>query len=103
MIGPIEIPNFKLSSIASRELAFKKHTTRAFSVPKKAFDDKYKVSVDFFRKELRKNFLETYKSLCDLKNCYFVDNLGSNFSDSNHLSKYGSKKMEKYFLEIFSK
>ena len=103
LIGPIEIPNFKLSSIASRELAFKKHTTRAFSVPKKAFDDKYKVSVDFFRKELRKNFLETYKSLCDLKNCYFVDNLGSNFSDSNHLSNYGSKKMEKYFLEIFSK
>ena len=103
LIGPIEIPNFKLSSIASRELAFKKHTARAFSVPKNNFDDKFKVSVDFFRKELGKNFLETYKSLCDLKNCYFVDDLGSNFSDSNHLSNYGSKKMEKYFLEIFSK
>ena len=103
LIGPIEIPNFKLSSIASRELAFKKHTARAFSVPKNNFNDKFKPSIDFFRKELGKNFLETYKSLCDLKNCYFVDNLGSNFSDSNHLGNYGSKKMEKYFLEIFSR
>ena len=103
MIGPIEIPYFKLSSIVSRELAFKKNTAKAFSAPKKIFDDKYKASVNFFKKELRKNFLETYKSLCDLKNCYFVDDLGSNFSDSNHLSNYGSKKMEKYFLEIFSK
>ena len=103
LIGPIEIPYFKLSSIVSRELAFKKNTAKAFSAPKKIFDDKYKASVDFFKKELRKNFLETYKSLCDLKNCYFVDDLGSNFSDSNHLSNYGSKKMEKYFLEIFSK
>jgi peptidoglycan/LPS O-acetylase OafA/YrhL len=48
-----------------------------------------------------KNFLETYNSLCDLQNCYFADTKGSNFSDSNHLSHYGSKKMEKYFLNIF--
>ena len=102
LIGPIEVPNFKLSSIVSRELAFKKDTARPMSVPKKTFDNKYKESIAFFRKELGKNFLETYKSMCDIRNCYFADELGSNFSDGNHLSNYGSKKMKKYFLEIFN-
>ena len=101
LIGPIETPDFKLSSIVSRELAFNKETARPMSVSKKTFDNKYKESIAFFRKELEKNFLETYKSMCDIRNCYFADELGSNFSDGNHLSNYGSKKMKKYFLEIF--
>jgi len=101
LIGPIETPDFKLSSIVSRELAFNKETARPMSVSKKTFDNKYKESIAFFRKELEKKFLETYKSMCDIRNCYFADELGSNFSDGNHLSNYGSKKMKKYFLEIF--
>ena len=101
LIGPVEIPGFKLPSIVSRELAFKKNTTRPLSKPKEIFYNKYKESINLFRETLGKNFLETYNSLCDLQNCYFADTKGSNFSDSNHLSHYGSKKMEKYFLSIF--
>jgi len=101
LIGPVEIPGFKLPSIVSRELAFKKNTTRPLSKPKEIFYNKYKESINLFRETLGKNFLETYNSLCDLQNCYFADTKGSNFSDSNHLSHYGSKKMEKYFLNIF--
>ena len=100
LIGPVEIPGYKLSSIVSRELAFKKGTPRKLFVPKKKFENKYKESIEFFKQKLGINFLETYKSLCDIKNCYFADNNGSNFSDSNHLSNYGSKKMEKYFTRI---
>jgi peptidoglycan/LPS O-acetylase OafA/YrhL len=101
LIGPIEIPGFKISSIVSRELAFKKETSKNFSSSREKFDKKYKDSIKFFRKKMGRNFLETYNSICNLKNCYFVDNNGSNFSDSNHLSSYGSKKMAKYFLSIF--
>ena len=101
LIGPIEIPGFKLSSIVSRELAFKKKTAKNLSSPREYFDNKYRNSINFFKKKLGDNFLETHKSLCDLKNCYFADDNGSNFSDSNHLSSYGSTKMAKYFLKIF--
>ena len=44
-----------------------------------------------------KNFLQPHKFLCDKKYCYYADKNGSFYSDSNHLSKYGSNKMISLF------
>ena len=101
LIGPIETPDYKLASIVSRELAFEKNTKRNLLIPRKKFDSKYKDTINLFKYKMGENFLESYKLLCDKINCYFADVNGANFSDTNHLSYYASKKMKKIFLNIF--
>ena len=101
LIGPIETPDYKLASIVSRELAFEKNTKRNLLISRKKFDSMYKDTINLFKYKMGENFLESYKLLCDKINCYFADVNGANFSDTNHLSYYASKKMKKIFLNIF--
>jgi len=102
LIGPIETPNFELASIASRELAFQNSTKKELFSSRKSFENKYKKTINFFKNKIGNSFLEPHHILCDEKNCYFADSKGSNFSDSNHLSYYGSKKMKKIFINILN-
>ena len=101
LIGPIPIPGYDIASISSRELALKKDSKKMLYSSREDFNNKYLASINFFKKKLKENFLESFDILCDKKNCNFIDLKGSNFSDSNHLSKYGSEKMADLFKILF--
>ena len=101
LIGPIPIPGYDIASISSRELALKKDSKKMLYSSREDFNNKYLGSINFFKKNLKENFLESFDILCDKKNCNFIDLKGSNFSDSNHLSKYGSEKMADLFKILF--
>lgn len=97
LIGPIEIPGEKFSpETASRQIIFKRKKV-SFEVERKNFDKKYKKIIEYYELMLGKNFLKPHEILCDNYKCYFGDDNGSFFSDSNHLSQYGSKKMNNLF------
>ena len=100
LIGPVEIPEIDIASLASREIAFKGLSNINFLTPKISFEEKYSSSILFFENELKDNFLQPHKILCDEINCFFIDENGSNFSDGSHLSTYGSMKMSEMFLKI---
>lgn len=101
LIGPIEIPNLTFSpEKISREIVFKKKENIQLLNPRSDFNKKYKTIIDYYNTKLGKNFLQPHQEICDDKNCYFADNKGSYFSDSNHLGKYGSMKMIKLFENI---
>tara|TARA_B100000886_G_C20417186_1_gene489772 strand:- start:553 stop:2436 length:1884 start_codon:yes stop_codon:yes gene_type:complete len=101
LIGPIEIPGLTFSpEIISREIVFKKKENIEFFNPRLDFNKKYNTIIEYYKSRLGKNFLQPHEELCDEKNCYFADNHGSFFSDSNHLGKYGSLRMTKFFANI---
>lgn len=100
LIGPIETPESDIASLASREIAFKGKSSNSFFTPKSSFDEKYSNSIIFFENQLKDNFLQPHKFLCDEIKCFFIDENGSNFSDGSHLSMYGSMKMSEMFLKI---
>ena len=100
LIGPIETPGSDIASLVSREIAFKGKSNISFFTPKSSFEDKYSHSIMFFENQLKDNFLQPHKILCDDINCFFIDENGSNFSDGSHLSIYGSMKMREMFLKI---
>ena len=97
LLGPIETPQQELASVLSRKIAFEKVENYNLSVKKEDFYSKYKVPLNYFSKKLKKNFLLPHEILCDNKKCYFADKNGSYFSDTNHLSFYGSSKMKSLF------
>ena len=97
LLGPIEIPDKELASILSRQIAIKKIKDYEISSPRINFNKKYNFPIEYFSKRLKGNFLLPHKILCDIKNCYFADNKGSYFADTNHLSFYGSSKMKDLF------
>ena len=101
LIGPIEIPELTFSpEKISREIVFKKKGNIQLLNPRSDFDKKYKSIINYYKSKLGQNFLLPHEELCDVKNCYFADDKGSYFSDSNHLGKYGSMKMLKLFENI---
>lgn len=97
LLGPIEIPEKELASILSRQIAIKKIKDYKLSTPRVEFNKKYNLPIEYFSKNMKKNFLLPHKILCDINNCYFADNKGSYFADTNHLSFYGSSKMKDLF------
>ena len=102
LIGPIDIPSEKFSpETISRQIIFKGKKEINFSVNRDSFDNKYKKIIDYYELLLGKNFLKPSDILCDEKNCYFGDDNGSFFADSNHLSKFGSDKMYNLFEKIY--
>jgi peptidoglycan/LPS O-acetylase OafA/YrhL len=100
LIGPIEIPKIDFPSNLSREIAFKKKQKVIIYKSRKEFDQIYSKSIEYYKNELGKYFIQPHKVLCDEENCYFADNKGSFFSDQNHLSYYGSNKMLKLFNNL---
>ena len=97
LLGPVETPNKQLASILSRQIAMKKINDYEISSPRINFDKKYNFPIEYFSNKLKDNFLLPHEILCDIKNCYFADSRGSYFSDTNHLSFYGSSKMKALF------
>ena len=76
----------------------KKINDYEISSPRINFDKKYHFPIEYFSNKLKdSNFLLPHEILCDIKNCYFADSMGSYFSDTNHLSFYGSSKMKALF------
>ena len=101
LIGPILTPKYNLASLLSRGLVYGEIKDYKLFAPIDEFKLNYLKEITYFKNKLGENFLLPHQYLCDDLSCYFVDQLGSNFSDTNHLSKYGSFKMEKMFSNIF--
>ena len=98
LIGPIDIPGNKFSpETISRQIIFKENKEVNFKVKRENFEKKYRQIINYYDLTLGNNFLKPSEILCDEKNCYFGDDDGSYFSDSNHLSKYGADKMYNLF------
>ena len=98
LIGPIDIPGETFSpETISRQIIFKEKKDINFKVKKEDFEKMYRRIINYYDLTLGNNFLKPSEILCDKKNCYFGDNNGSYFSDSNHLSKYGANKMYNLF------
>ena len=99
LIGPISTPDYDFASDYSRRFIFNKQKGE-MKKPREEFEKNYSAILIYFEKKLGNNFLQPHKLLCDDSNCFFADNEGSYFSDSNHLSKYGSMKMLQLFKKI---
>ena len=99
LIGPLSIPNFDIST-EIRKLAFEKSSKINLSSSNREFLEKNSKSIDLFSQKLGSNFLRPDKILCNEKKCLFADDTNLFFSDSTHLSKYGSIKTFKLFNKI---
>ena len=101
ILGPIQTPEKKFSpEILSREIIFKNRDNFKFEQPRNLFELKHKKIIFYLDNLLQNNFLQPHKILCNIDNCFFADKNGSFFSDTNHLSKYGSLKMIKLFEKL---
>ncbi len=100
LIGPIETPNENIASDLSREIIFKNKENYELFRSSKNFENNYSKIINFYRKKINKNFLQPHTILCEKQNCFFADQDGSFFSDTNHLSYYGSMKMKILFDKI---
>tara|TARA_X000000368_G_scaffold387607_1_gene348471 strand:- start:456 stop:2345 length:1890 start_codon:yes stop_codon:yes gene_type:complete len=101
LLGPVFIPGKEFApEILAREIIFKDKKEFEFKKPRKLFDKEYGELISYFQNLLGKNFLLPHKILCDDDYCHFGDEKGSFFSDTNHLSKYGSMKMLSLFDKI---
>jgi len=100
LVAPIAIPNFDFASQASRALKFNKDDV-AFSIPRTEFDKKYGLLISSLSNKLGLRLIKPHEVLCDKNECFFSDSQGAYFSDSNHISSYGAKKIHKEFDPIF--
>ena len=99
LIGPLNVPNFDISTEV-RNLAFGKIKKINLSISKNKFLEENSKSIETFSRKLGPNFLRPDEILCNEKECFFGDSNNFFFSDSNHLSKYGSTKIFKLFNNI---
>jgi len=102
LVGPIAIPNFDFASVASRGIKFG-NITENFSIPRASFDQQFKPLISSLSNQLIDKFISPHEVLCDQQYCNFADGQGSYFSDSNHISAYGTQKIRKLFDPIFEK
>lgn len=108
LIGPVSEPNYKFSSIASRNLHYG-HTKNFnnFKETKIEFENRFFGVFDFFNSKKYENFIKPHLLQCGSGKCLFVINGNSLFSDHSHLSKYGSffmqallqKEIEKFYMK----
>jgi hypothetical protein len=102
LVGPIAIPNFDFASVASRNIKFGKVTENS-SIPRPSFDRQFKPLISSLSNQLQSKLILPHEVLCDQQHCNFADEKGSYFSDSNHLSEYGTQKVRKLFNPIFER
>ena len=100
LVAPIAIPNFDFASQASRALKFDKGDT-PFSISRAEFDKKYGRIISSLSSNLGVRLIQPHEVFCDKNECFFADSQGAYFSDSNHISSYGAKKLQKAFDPIF--
>ncbi|QWD85584.1 acyltransferase [Polynucleobacter asymbioticus] len=102
LVGPIAIPNFDFASVASRNIKFG-NTSENSSITRASFDSQFKPLISSLSRQLDGRLILPHKALCDQEHCNFADGQGSYFSDSNHLSVYGTQKVQKLFNPIFER
>jgi hypothetical protein len=100
LVAPIAIPNFDFASQASRALKFNKGDT-PFSISRAEFDKKYGRIISALSGNLGVRLIQPHEVFCDKSECFFADSQGAYFSDNNHISLYGAKKIQKAFDPIF--
>ena len=103
LIGPISTPNFEFPSVVSRSLFF--YNQRQFSnyhETLKEFETRFEKTFSFFESKKFTKIIKPHLIQCKNENCIFSINGMSLFSDSTHLSKFGSFYVEKAFFDIFS-
>lgn len=102
LIGPISIPNFEFPSVVSRSLFF--YDQRKFlnyHETLKEFENRFEKTFNYFASKKFTKIIKPHLIQCENENCIFSINGMSLFSDSSHLSKFGSLYVEKAFLDIF--
>lgn len=101
LIGPIMIPGYDLPSILSRKIKFmglnRDSSESYLKIERVTFDSKFKLLLSDFQKEMGQRFIMPSEKFCDKNYCFFGDENGVFFSDSNHLSAYGVGKVEDLF------
>lgn len=98
LIGPISVPNYEFVSIEARNLHFNhKKKISNFIESKKEFDHKYFSVFNYFDNKKQIRFVKPHEIQCASGNCLFAISNESLFSDSNHLSKFGSLLMYEIF------
>jgi peptidoglycan/LPS O-acetylase OafA/YrhL len=102
LVGPIAIPNFDFASVASRNIKFGNATENSL-IPRSSFDQQFKPLISSLSNQLQGRLILPHEVLCDQQHCNFSDGEGSYFSDSNHLSVYGTHKVRKLFKPIFER
>lgn len=102
IIGPLSVPNYDFSSKESRNLKFEKKINLINSNETKAqFEQRFFVSLNFFKEKKFKNLIRPHEVQCRSGKCVFSENYNSLFSDSSHLSQYGSILMTNLFSRSF--
>ncbi len=105
VISPIPIPEFNHASDLSRKLKFKAIDEEEYislsSMNYSRFYDEISVFDKALSSSSKTNYIKVYKNLCDENLCYFGDLSGSYFSDADHLSKHGLKKVSASFNTFF--
>ena len=102
LVGPIAIPNFDFASVASRNIKFGNAAENS-SVTRASFDNQFKPLISSLSFQLQARLILPHEVLCNHEHCNFADEQGSYFSDSNHLSVYGTQKVRKLFNPIFKR
>jgi hypothetical protein len=102
LVGPMAVPNFDFASVASRNIKFGNISGNS-SISRASFDEQFKPLISSFSNQLKNRFISPHEVLCDQDHCHFADEKGSFFSDSNHLSIYGTEKVRKLFNPIFER
>jgi peptidoglycan/LPS O-acetylase OafA/YrhL len=91
IIGPLSLPGYNFSSEASRNIYFKKNENLKTSNDFNDFKSKYYDILNYLESKDDINLIKPHEIQCKNNlNCSFLINGKSIFSDSNHLSKYGS-------------
>jgi len=104
IIMPIEEPEFQISSVLARKLYFNRNIDVKTFHPKAEYEKKYKHIIDYFISKKDINIILPHKIQCsDKLICNFIINGNSIFSDSSHLSQYGSLLMANIFIKEIKK
>jgi peptidoglycan/LPS O-acetylase OafA/YrhL len=103
LIGPISSPDYPFSSIESRNIKFK-NTSPIFNHKENLFyfERRFFEVFNFF--DSIKNysyFIKPHLIQCSNGPCIFSKNYNGLFSDSTHLSKFGSNMMNTIFYSAF--
>lgn len=102
VIGPISQPNYDIASVESRKLKFGHKTEPInFRETKFEFEQRYVSVFNLFKEKNFKRLIKTHEVQCESGKCVFSNINNSLFSDSHHLSKYGSMLMSNIFLKSF--
>jgi peptidoglycan/LPS O-acetylase OafA/YrhL len=104
IIMPIEEPEFQISSVLARKLYFNRNIDVKTFHSKAEFEKKYKHVIDYFISKKDLNIILPHEIQCSDKfSCNFIINENGIFSDSGHLSQYGSLLMTNIFIKEIKK